>query len=200
MSKSDTIQAEEAKALLLEVAQLREENRKLQERVEELTSLSDQDPLLKIFNRRAFLRELGRVQAYCRRHSLDSSVVFFDLDHLASINNRYGHDAGDAALRLVRDVVVESIRSSDILGRIGGDEFGLILVGADNESAMNKMQVIAGRLAQRSFHSGISSEGLQVSITFGVGEVVQEASPEALIAQADKAYYDRKGRNRVRQL
>ncbi len=194
MSEDRPISADEAKTLLLELARLREENEDLRQRVVELTDLSDQDPLLEVLNRRAFLRELQRVQAFSRRHALTASIVFFDLDGLTSINNRHGHEAGDEALRAVCRAVRDRVRSSDLLGRLGGDEFGLVLVGAAPGEAQAKMQEIADILTNNPVKAGLACDGFAVSITYGIEPIVPDCAPEILIARADEAFYGRKGR------
>ena len=194
MSDERPISAEEAKTLLMELAQLREENDDLRRRVAELTDLSDKDPLLDALNRRAFLRELQRVQAFSRRHALTASIVFFDLDGLASINNRHGHEAGDEALRTVCGAVRDQVRSSDLLGRLGGDEFGLVLVGATPRDAQAKMQEIVEVLSDKRVKAGLACDGFGVSITYGIEPIVPDCAPEMLIARADEAFYGRKGR------
>lgn len=179
----------------MELARLRRENEDLRLRVAELTDLSDQDPLLGVLNRRAFLRELGRVQAYSKRHDLVAAIVFFDLDGLAEINNRHGHEAGDESLRCVCRTVRACVRASDLLGRLGGDEFGLVLVGTSAADADRKMQAICDTLSQTRVEAGLDPKGLQVSITYGVQSILSDCAPEALIARADEQFYGRKGRN-----
>jgi diguanylate cyclase (GGDEF)-like protein len=179
----------------MELARLRRENEDLRLRVAELTDLSDQDPLLGVLNRRAFLRELGRVQAYSKRHGLVAAIVFFDLDGLAEINNRHGHEAGDESLRCVCRTVRACIRASDLLGRLGGDEFGLVLVGTAAADADRKMQAICDTLSQTRVQAGLDPKGLKISITYGVQSILPDCAPEALIARADEQFYGRKGRN-----
>jgi diguanylate cyclase (GGDEF)-like protein len=196
VKSSNGIRAEEAKTLLLEVAKLREENAALRSRVAELTDLSDSDPLLKILNRRAFLREMRRLQAYCARHGLAASLVFFDLDDLAGVNNRHGHAAGDEALRHVCEAVAGQVRGSDILGRLGGDEFGLLLVGADPTAAREKMDELSRRISGQAVQAGLSQEGFKVSITYGVEALDGESAPENILSRADQDFYGRKAAGR----
>lgn len=195
MKGNSDIRAEEAKSLLVELARLRQENAELRSRVAELVDLSDSDPLLKILNRRAFLREVKRLQAYCARHGLAASLVFFDLDDLAGVNNRHGHAAGDEALRLVCRIVCETVRGSDIVGRLGGDEFGLLLVGADSSAAREKIEGISRAIESERVEAGFSNEGFAVSITYGVEALDGESPPEVILSRADRDFYGRKGRN-----
>ncbi len=199
MSESKLLDEAETKALLLELARLKRENESLRQRVAELTDLSDRDPLLGVLNRRAFLRELERVQAYSVRHALKASIVFFDLNGLGRINNRHGHEAGDEALRCICRTVRACVRSSDLFGRLGGDEFGLVFVGTDIPATERKMEMIEETLAETRIDAGLTPGGITVSITYGVHAIGGNCSAESLIAQADQAFYVRKGRHGTMQ-
>src|SRR5581483_1972703 len=96
-------------------------------RIVELERLADEDALMPVANRRAFVRELSRMIAFTQRYGLPSSVVYFDINGMKQINDSHGHTAGDAALQHIAKILVDNIRSSDLVGRLGGDEFAVIL-------------------------------------------------------------------------
>ena len=126
------------------------------------------------------------------------SLLLFDLDHFKSINDTYGHLAGDAVLIKVADLVRDSLRESDVAGRYGGEEFGIILPDTSGPGAM----VVAERLRQSVESTLVSFEKLQIamSISIGVAEFSATFSnAEDMIAKADEALYKAKqaGRNRV---
>ena len=100
-----------------------------------------------IYNRRAFVRELTRVISMTERYGQPSSIIFLDVDGLKKINDRHGHGAGDVALLSVADRLLLNVRESDIVGRLGGDEFGVILFNADGETALAKAAALTENIA-----------------------------------------------------
>lgn len=154
------------------------------------------DALTKALSRRAFMSELGRALAICQRGGTDYSLIMFDLDHFKSINDTYGHAVGDAVLRGVARVVQSELRPCDQLGRLGGEEFG-VLVLADAEAAME----IAERL-RAAIEGAVLRDypGVAFTASFGVVSAT-EATPnrDALMTEADTRLYDAKtqGRNCV---
>ena len=122
--------------LLDELERLRVELSETRSRIEYLERLADQDALAPVANRRAFMRELGRTIAYSSRHKIDSSVVYFDLNKMKQINDRYGHAIGDAALLHVASILLKRVRNSDLIGRLGGGDICLILPNSIPEGAV----------------------------------------------------------------
>ena len=114
-------------------------------RISSLEKLVDEDPLMPVCNRRAFVRELSRMMGLAGRYGLPGSVVYFDVNNLKQINDVHGHAAGDAALMQVARTLVESVRATDVVGRLGGDELGVLLLRTDKLLAEQK----AGELAER---------------------------------------------------
>ncbi len=117
--------------LLSEIDELRGEVGRLKGRLAEVEDLADRDALTPLLNRRALLRELARIRTFSQRYGSPASLVYFDLDDLKGVNDRLGHAAGDAALKAVAERLLAHVRESDIVGRMGGDEFAVILVQAD---------------------------------------------------------------------
>jgi diguanylate cyclase (GGDEF)-like protein len=157
------------------------------------------DPLTGISNRRAFLDSAMRRLKQRTRDPQPVSALLFDLDRFKSINDRFGHPVGDRVLRIFADVAASELRSTDLLGRLGGEEFGVILFGADKGAASATAERIRqGFAATRASFDG---EPIDTSVSVGVVSVpAQEFSEvETLLIRADEALYVAKarGRNRV---
>ena len=151
--------------------------------------------LTPLLNRRAFLRELHRVRAFTQRYGSVASLIYFDLDGFKTINDRYGHAAGDAALRAVAERLGANVRESDTVGRMGGDEFAVILVQADAAAAEAKGEALARAVEADPIEFGEWSAPLHVS--FGVCEITQDSDPEATLAVVDAAMFARKRQRRA---
>jgi diguanylate cyclase (GGDEF)-like protein len=140
---SDQVSEDEDVARLVEeISRLRGQVAQLQERVEQLDHLAHQDSLIDLPNRRGFLRELERLIARVSRYDAKGAMLFVDVDGLKAINDSFGHRAGDEALIEVAELLTKGVRKSDVVARIGGDEFGILLENADENSAHET----AGRL------------------------------------------------------
>jgi diguanylate cyclase (GGDEF)-like protein len=181
--------------LLGEVEQLRRELKDTQARLGHLEKLADQDPLAPISNRRAFIRELSRVISYAQRYNIPSSVLFFDLNGLKAINDTHGHVAGDAVLTHVAHILVENVRGSDFVGRLGGDEFGVILANADQGAANEKALSLAKAIEQSEF--AWEGQRVPISLAFGAYSFRAGEDPTSAIANADKAMYQNKQQSRA---
>lgn len=182
--------ADAAERLLAEIAELRAEVARLEARLAEAQSLADRDALTPALNRRAFMRELSRALADRSRYGAAAALVYFDLDGLKSINDRFGHAVGDAALRAAAERIGREIRQSDVLGRLGGDEFAVILAKADAPRAAAKAEALAAAVAREplAFPGGETP----LSVSWGVAEITPDADPEAIVTAADAAMYGRK--------
>ncbi len=173
--------------LLAEVQTLREDLERSRRRIGYLEQLADRDPLAPVLNRRAFVRELTRMIAFAERYGAPGSVVYLDIDGMKRINDSHGHGAGDAALKHVAEVLLRDVRASDIVGRLGGDEFGIILAHADARAAAAKASTLAEAIAAEpvSWHDEALELGVSHGIyTFAGGEAVDEA-----LNAADHAMY-----------
>lgn len=176
--------------LMGEVDQLRREMSQIQERLRESEQLADRDPLIPVLNRRAFVRELSRVVAYARRYNEPAGLVYFDLDNFKQVNDAHGHAAGDAALHHLADLILANVRETDILGRIGGDELGLILARADEETAKAKAVQLADLVRSRPLAYG--DKEISLSISVGAVSFTGEDGPDEALARADRAMYEAK--------
>lgn len=177
-------------AMLGEVDTLRRELGEVKEALAEAEAAADFDPLVSVYNRRAFLREASRVMAMVRRHEVEASLIFFDLDRFKHINDRNGHAAGDAALRRVGEVLIGQTRETDIVGRLGGDEFAVVLTHIRDEAAQSKAEA----LAQAISSSPVRHEGriFNLSASIGVAHFGPESSIEQILEAADEAMFIRK--------
>ena len=154
------------------------------------------DPLTGMFNRRGFSEACARVIDREANAGRPITALIFDIDHFKSINDRFGHPAGDEILRLFSAVVVNNLRISDLSGRIGGEEFAALLPCALEEGVF-----VADRVREAFATSGITSEDGPVETTVSIGVAGGPAGTEleVLLAAADTALYQAKrtGRNRV---
>ncbi|MFH7041453.1 diguanylate cyclase [Paucibacter sp. JuS9] len=162
-----------------------------------ISQLSLEDPLTGALNRRALMRELQRLQALVQRgHPF--CVVLLDIDHFKSINDRHGHAGGDAALvHLVRELRQE-LRPADVLGRLGGEEFCVLLPHTQLPEAASIAERLRARLENRPCPGTIGD--IALSASFGVAQARPgELRPEAVLVLADQLLYRAKslGRNRV---
>ncbi|MBO6782185.1 MAG: GGDEF domain-containing protein [Alphaproteobacteria bacterium] len=178
--------------LMKEVQRMREELSQARNRINYLEKLADEDTLVPVANRRAFVREMSRMMAYAERYGAETSVLYFDIDGFKDINDGHGHAAGDAALQHVATLLAENIRESDLVGRLGGDEFGVILAQAGGDSAQEKAASLSALIEGTPFVWEGQQLPLAVSFgahTFSGGEDAGEA-----LQRADKAMYEQKQR------
>jgi diguanylate cyclase (GGDEF)-like protein len=176
--------------LIEEVLGLRRQLAAMQTRLTELERLADEDTLVPIRNRRAFLRDLARTIGDVERYGTSYGLLYFDVDGLKAINDRLGHAAGDAALVHIAGVLTANTRRSDVVGRLGGDEFGVLLARADDAVALHK----AGRLAEAIAGSDFRWEGeaIPLNVAYGTHHVPAGQDAQAALAAADRAMYRHK--------
>jgi diguanylate cyclase (GGDEF)-like protein len=176
--------------LIREIGALRCRVAELQDRVEQLDLLAHQDALTNLPNRRGFMRELDRLVARVARYGDSAAMLFVDLDGLKLINDSFGHRAGDEALVQVANLLSHGVRRSDLVARIGGDEFGILLENTDEPNAHETATRLVNLIGSCVFaHDG---ETLPLSVAIGVGMITGEESPEAVMAHADREMYRRK--------
>lgn len=177
-------------SLMAEVDQLRRDVEKMRARIREAEKLADHDPLLPVLNRRAFMQELARVTAYARRYDEPAGLAYFDIDNFKHVNDTLGHAAGDALLKHLVSIITGNVRETDVVGRLGGDEFGVILVRSDEAAAHAKAEAL--RLLV-SLHP-LMMDGVEVPLSISVGAVVLDGrqEPQAALALADRAMYNAK--------
>jgi diguanylate cyclase (GGDEF)-like protein/PAS domain S-box-containing protein len=163
-----------------------------------LLELATTDSLTGLYNRRRFMELCEQEFSRSVRYSRSLAMFMLDIDHFKKVNDEYGHDAGDKVLRSLSEVSASALRGADILGRLGGEEFGVLLPETDAESAYE----VAERLREAIANASISVNGSSLKVTVSIG--ISILSPEmhsidALLKGADVALYQAKqtGRNKV---
>jgi diguanylate cyclase (GGDEF)-like protein len=180
----------DVEGLVGEISALRAKVAQLQERVEQLDVLAHQDSLIDLPNRRGFVRALERFIDRVRRYNEQAAMLFVDLDGLKLINDSFGHQAGDEALIQVARLLSGGVRKSDLVARIGGDEFGILLGHADDACAHDTATRLVELIAGCEFsHDG---DALPLSVAIGVGMIEAGDTAETVMARADAAMYRRK--------
>ena len=174
-------------------------HRQLEAKNRLLEELALTDPLTGLPNRRAIEDWATRQLSGAQRYGFSFLVVVADLDHFKAVNDTYGHDAGDSVLRKFSEILRANSRRSDICGRIGGEEFLLILTHTTQENASVVIERIRAALEATKFD--FDSGSLAVTASFGLAgfEGTQPADFNQLVIQADAALYaaKRTGRNRI---
>jgi diguanylate cyclase (GGDEF)-like protein len=163
----------------------------------EAEDLADRDALVHVFNRRAFIRELHRTMSEVERYKTPAAVLYIDLDGFKALNDSHGHAAGDAVLKHVGRLLMDCVRESDVVGRLGGDEFGVILNRLNAEEARAKAAFLNEKINSSALiHAGVAH---RVRASVGVHAIALVEDPEVAIARADEAMYADKHARRIEQ-
>lgn len=169
------------------------------ELLNQLEKLASTDSLTGINNRRNFIELCKRELSKAKRYSRPSSLIFMDIDHFKNVNDRFGHDAGDAALKNIVNLCLGSIRGSDIMGRLGGEEFALFLPDTDIHEAIILAEKLRCKIEANQIE--YSSYNIAMTSSFGVFGTrhVNQFDIDLFLKKADLALYIAKenGRNRV---
>ena len=176
--------------LMEEVNTLKDELAKSHRRIEELEREANEDTLIPVLNRRAFVRELTRTHSSIQRYGHKASLIYIDMNNFKEINDQYGHAAGDEALKYVGDTLNSNVRDTDFIGRLGGDEFAVVLTRANKIQAERRVEVIA-RLIERK-PPLFEGKRLPISIAFGVAELCPKKDVQETLASADQAMFEHK--------
>jgi diguanylate cyclase (GGDEF)-like protein len=163
-----------------------------------LRALATRDPLTGLLNRRAFERMLGEEEERAQRFGHPLALIMIDVDHFKSINDAHGHPAGDAVLREIAQRVAGQVRSVDRVARIGGEEFGLILVQMDRAAALHVAERIGAAVRSQPVRTA-NELSLAITVSAGVAWLPHHGhAAGSLIIAADKALYAAKGSGRDR--
>lgn len=173
-----------------EIERLRAEIEALRLRAELAEAAADHDVLTPVLNRRGFIAAMKSAMAFCQRHGTPAVLLYLDLDGFKGVNDRLGHAAGDAALVHVANLLAANLRESDNVGRLGGDEFGLLMLNAGTNGGREKAQRLADALAAEPFTWNGQTAVLGGS--FGVRAFNGHTDPEVWLAEADAAMWVRK--------
>jgi diguanylate cyclase (GGDEF)-like protein len=175
-----------------------ERTAELQRAHDELASLATTDPLTGLPNHRAMMAALDHELERSRRYARPFAVLFLDLDHFKALNDSYGHQLGDAALRELAGVLRATLRGGDLVGRWGGEEFAALLPEADRAQALAIAERLRAVIAAHAFAVG---GGAHLTASIGLAAYPADAEGrDGLVEWADRAMYAAKrlGRNQVR--
>ncbi|MET0068061.1 MAG: diguanylate cyclase [Candidatus Thiodiazotropha sp.] len=177
------------------IARERTEQKLLDDR---LSFLAKYDPLTTFYNRRSFFEECNRLLGIAQRYNRPFSLIMLDLDWFKSINDKFGHQVGDDALIHFSEVCRGIYRETDIVGRIGGEEFVILSPETEPHNAIELIKRFKSALSQNP----LDKEGAQIFLTFSAGLVSmseQDESIESLFKRADQLLYQAKstGRNKI---
>jgi diguanylate cyclase (GGDEF)-like protein len=180
--------------LAVEVERLAAELQASRERVANLEATLDIDPLTETLNRRGFERELKRSLAYVKRYGATAALIYLDLDDFKPVNDRHGHAAGDAVLKAVAAALSSHVRASDVVARIGGDEFAVLLWNIGEQDARAK----AAALEAAAYAAPVvwGSSTLAVAASAGVTFCGPTDAAGEVLARADAEMYARKAERR----
>ncbi|MBV8502559.1 MAG: sensor domain-containing diguanylate cyclase [Paucibacter sp.] len=171
---------------------LRQAKKELTAALEAMTRLATVDDLTGLLNRRAFMQETEKLQKLVARQQGTLCIAIIDVDRFKQVNDQHGHAAGDLVLKSVAKALRGSLRESDLVGRIGGEEFAVTLPFTSESNAFKRLEQLRLRVAEQN------SEGIRVTISGGLSELGTAAVSDSL-KRADAALYRAKatGRNRI---
>ncbi len=164
----------------------------------ELRHLADHDPLTGLLNRRSFRRELDSYASFTARYGGQGAVMAIDIDGLKQVNDRFGHQPGDNLIRRIAHVLRERVRGTDLVARLSGDEFAILMPQTDVDGAMQLGEDLRAQVAEGfGDDQELGLATISVGITMFGGK--RDASAEAVLVAADQAMYRAKaeGRNRI---
>lgn len=170
-----------------EVAALRAQLDAAAHRMQDLTARAHEDDLTGLLNRRGLYAEIASVIAFTERYRQPSTMLYLDLDRFKAINDQHGHAVGDAVLVGVARRLSDHLRRSDVLGRIGGDEFVMVLRQADLACGQTKADTIRDLLER----DPITVDGLSLTVggSIGVAEILASDTVDLVVTRADQAMY-----------
>jgi diguanylate cyclase (GGDEF)-like protein len=176
------------------IRKLRAQLARAQSRIDELQAFADTDFLLDIPNRRGFERELNRSIAFIKRYQTRGALIVLDVDRLKPINDTFGHAAGDQVLKAVVGVLLDQVRSSDLIGRLGGDEFALLLWNLSETDARAKAALLEESIDRLSFV--FRGRTVTAGVSAGVALLGPHTEARRALEEADSAMYVRKAQRR----
>lgn len=180
----------EIERLRAEVETLRDQIQLLEQRAEAAEAAADYDVLTPALNRRGFVHALNRTMAWCARYETPAVLLYLDLDGFKAVNDTHGHAAGDAALVRVARLLLDNLRETDAVGRMGGDEFCLLMLNAGLEEGREKALRLAATLAADGFEW--QGEKAELGGSLGVRAWENHSDAEIWLAEADAAMWVRK--------
>ncbi|MEG7524431.1 MAG: diguanylate cyclase [Chromatiales bacterium] len=184
----------EERALRERLREMEQESDDIRFRMVEAHHLALQDALTELPNRLAYDERVSQEFARWKRFGEPLSMLVWDVDDFKKINDRYGHQAGDSALRIIAKTLRKRLRETDFIARYGGEEFVTLLCGTDQEKALSVAEEMREAVGASGFHSG--TKAVQVSISCGISCFAEGDTVEAVFDRADKALYTAKGKGK----
>lgn len=191
-----------------EIKKLKTELKRKDVEIAKLRNLALKDELTGVYNRRGFKEEVLRIfnnisfagsSIEARKYFFISkmSLLFFDIDNFKKINDTYGHKTGDQVLQYVVNVISKKLRSIDIIGRLGGEEIAVALVGSDEQDAYRKAEEIRKAIRQKVKVS--PKQLVPITVSIGVAQLESGSNIDDFIKSADEAMYKAKhsGKNKT---
>jgi diguanylate cyclase (GGDEF)-like protein len=183
----EAVSIEDAILLLGEIERLQAKLERCEARIVELNHLAHWDPLVDLANRRSFFATLERTLARNSRNGAQSAILFVDVDGLKMINDQFGHDVGDGALTEIASLLAFSVRKGDLVARLAGDEFGILLEETDELAAwQTALRIVETVDESRYFVRGIC---VPLSVAIGVAMIRADDTPESVLTRADREMY-----------
>ncbi len=177
----------DTEALMEEIARLRGEVARLESRCDELDRDAHRDALVPVANRRGLVRQLDMLIARRARHNIPAALLFVDVDGLKTLNDSFGHAAGDAALVYLAQLMTGAVRQTDLVARLGGDEFAVLLDHADDSAATETAKRLVDAVAGSDFiHHG---RPLPLSVAVGFTVIEQGDTADTVLDRADQEMY-----------
>ncbi len=184
----------EERALRERLREMEQESDDIRFRMVEAHHLALQDALTELPNRLAYDERVSQEFARWKRFGEPLSMLVWDVDDFKKINDRYGHQAGDSALRIIAKTLQKRLRETDFIARYGGEEFVTLLCGTDQDKALSVAEEMREAVGASGFHSG--TKAVQVSISCGISCFEEGDTVEAVFDRADKALYAAKGKGK----
>ena len=155
------------------------------------------DPLTQLANRRKFIESIEHDMSIAERNHMDLSIIYIDIDLFKSVNDTYGHAAGDHVLKELAKVLSENTRPSENIARIGGEEFAITCLGKDRDSAVSLADRIRKEVERHAIQ--LEDDSINITISLGVATLAKGISSDELLKRTDDALYRAKhlGRNQV---
>ncbi|MDQ0009707.1 diguanylate cyclase [Luteibacter jiangsuensis] len=191
-----TAYRERAERMRLRIEQLETERNTLQRSLEREHELAQTDTMIGMPNRLAYEKRIEAAYESWQATMRPLSVAAIDIDHFKSINDTYGHTAGDAVLRIIGQALLKHIRPCDFVARYGGEEFIVIFDGADEAESLQVCERLRGKIQHLAFHA--SRQPVRVTASIGLTQFRPGDTPQSVFDRADLALYTAKngGRNR----
>jgi diguanylate cyclase len=191
-----TAYRERAERMRLRIEQLEAERNTLQRSLEREHELAQTDTMIGMPNRLAYEKRIEAAYESWQATMRPLSIAAIDIDHFKSINDTYGHTAGDAVLRIIGQALLKHIRPCDFVARYGGEEFIVIFDGADEVESLQVCERLRGKIQHLAFHA--SRQPVRVTASIGLTQFQPGDTPQSVFDRADLALYTAKngGRNR----